>query len=191
MSRCKRVLCYLLGILLCFNFKVGVYAASDEVIGSDMLDMQAFREIIESMNELDNGQKVIIDNKWVVECQELIVLSPQSVNFNTKSASRKFTVRRLFKEREAFSITQTVSYMTNSDENSVTITNYNTYASVKLSDYTVTLANSSYSEGEIKNAFAIGTARYDVYSTKDGSCQIATFVSVYPDGDVRFSCEPL
>ena len=146
--------------------------------------------IFSEMNSLSPGETSVINGKWLLSCTEFIPMQPASAYSTSKSFVHAFNVTILGTKKVAFSITQYVSYIINSETNTVRVTSYHTSFSNNLSGLSFTHSEPDFYPSEAI-LFAVCHTRYDISSIYTGNISYAFSVSITSTGACNFSYAPL
>lgn len=192
----KRIFASLVMVVMML-FSTVAYAAENpnpntpyaEMNERESLTADLWTEMISCMNSMSDGDKIIFDGIWVLECDENSSVSmARSVYSDTKTESKTWTVKRLGTDTAAYKITQNVTFVVNDAEGTVTITKYSTSCNVFLSDFTCIQKTADTINNELSTSFATGFARYAIDSVLYGvSVWICPNVTVTRTGMATFA----
>lgn len=162
-----------------------VYAEMNE---NESLTSELWAEMVSCMNGMSDGEKIIVDGIWVLECEEDSGISmARSVYSDTRTASKTWTVKILFVDTAAYKITQNVTFVVNDENETVTITKYSTSCDVFLTGISCKQTVSDTINNALSTTFATAFAKYEVESALYGiSIWLQPNVMVTRTGTVTF-----
>lgn len=177
----KKVVCVAVMAMVMVN--QSFVSSAEEVSSEEVIPVEEF---VYTCNHIESGETVIIDDEWEVSCTELHTCKPMGAYSNSKSETRVYRVKKLGANKVAFSITQSVSYIINTENDTVQITSYKT----SLSNNTSGLQYRMYAVETYTNypnkSLAAGNCAYDIFIPSDGWHLIGLHVSVRSTGVVSF-----
>ena len=142
-----------------------------------------------SNRDLEAGESVIVDNAYLIECEEEEEENPRlraGAYAATKSSTVTFKVKVLTTKKKVFSITQKVNYVVNSVKNTVKITSHKVTFTAHAKGYSGSVKYESRINVENKTMIA----SFSTVTVKKGSSKGAVHagVCVYSTGKCDLSC---
>lgn len=160
-----------------------------EKVTEDMSDEELANVIgVLSDNDLENGESIIIDNAYLIECEEeeKIPMLRAGAYSSSKSSTVTFNVKVLTTKKKVFGITQNVNYVVNSIKNTVRITSHK----VTFKAYAKGYSGSVKYESQINVENKTMIASFSTVTVKKGTSKgaIHAGVTVFSTGKCNFSC---
>lgn len=141
-----------------------------------------------SNNDLEDGESVIVDNAYLIECEEEEE-TPRlraGAYAASKSSTVTFKVKVLTTKKKVFSITQKVNYVVNSIKDTVKITSHKVTFTAHVKGYSGSVKYESRINVENKTMIA----SFSTVTVKKGTSKGAVHAGVcaYSTGKCDFSC---
>lgn len=184
----KSIACLLICCIMFLGSVPNVVLANET---EETLSVAELQDVLEVMNEMNNGDEVVVANKWVVACESYVLEEQaRSVYKDTKSEAKQFTVTRLGSTKLAFTFKQTVTYIVNDEAETITIVDYDIDYTVYLNDFEISVYKDKIINNELSHYMAVASGTYEVYSwIEGGSFLLYMDVVVYRTGIAEFTIE--